>query len=65
MLQLSGDNYFFTLMTSFLIAPSPIIGACTSSGKKIANCPSVSWKNVSVQITICEINRELLAIDNI
>lgn len=34
MLQLSGDNSFFTLMTSFLIAPSPIIGACTSLGGK-------------------------------
>src|SRR4030095_9026458 len=37
----------FTLMTNFLINPSPIIGACTSSGKKIANCPPVNWKNIS------------------
>lgn len=34
----------FTLMMHFLMGPSPTIGACPSSGKKMVNSPSVRLK---------------------
>ena len=33
----TGAGYIFTFITSFLMGPSPIIGACTSSGNRITN----------------------------
>lgn len=48
----NGVQAVLTLITSFRSFPSPMQPACASSGKKMANCPGLTTKEVSGRIII-------------